>query len=244
MFFLLSMNPILIAAAVIPAIFLLIKVYKADRLDKEPPSMLISLVLLGVASTFAAMITERIGSRILQAIPFDSARKYNFFMYFIVVACSEEGFKYLALYKRTWKSVSFNCQFDGVVYATFVSLGFALWENIQYVLMYGFSTALVRAVTAVPGHACFGVFMGTWYGLAKRFDGAGNKDAASVCKLVAFLLPTVLHGAYDYIASMESSAFSLTFVGFVAIMFIVAYSMVVKMSKNDRYIDNPGADRF
>ena len=57
------MNPILIAAAVIPAIILLIKVYRADKLDKEPPSMLISLVLLGVASTFAAMITEEIRTR-------------------------------------------------------------------------------------------------------------------------------------------------------------------------------------
>ena len=92
-------------------------------------------------------------------------------MYFGVVAFSEEGAKYFLLKRRTWNSAAFNCQFDGVVYAVFVSLGFALWENISYVLMYGLSTALVRAVTAVPGHACFGVFMGVWYGLAKRLHG-------------------------------------------------------------------------
>ncbi len=76
---------------------------------------------------------------------------YNVLLYFVVVALSEEGFKYLLLKKRTWYSSEFNCQFDGVVYAVFVALGFALWENISYVLMYGLGTAAIRAVTAVPG---------------------------------------------------------------------------------------------
>ena len=67
-------------------------------------------------------------------------------MYFVVVAISEEGFKYVLLKKRTWKSREFNCEFDGVVYAVFVSLGFALWENIFYVLSYGFATAVARLV--------------------------------------------------------------------------------------------------
>ena len=70
---------------------------------------------------------------------------YNAIMYFGIVAFSEEGAKYFLLRRRTWHSAAFNCQFDGVVYAVFVALGFALWENISYVLMYGLSTALVRA---------------------------------------------------------------------------------------------------
>lgn len=164
------MNPILIAAAIIPAIFLLVKVYKADRLEREPPLLLLSLVLYGIIATGLAMVTESLGSVVLNSIFSQNTILYNVMMYFIVVAFSEEGFKYLLLKNRTWYSPAFNCQFDGVVYATFVSLGFALWENIGYVLRYGFGTAMVRAVTAVPGHACFGVFMGAWYGLAKRYD--------------------------------------------------------------------------
>ena len=34
--FLFYTNPILIAAAVLPAIFLLVHVYRADKLEKEP----------------------------------------------------------------------------------------------------------------------------------------------------------------------------------------------------------------
>ena len=155
--FLFYVNPILIAAAVIPAIVLLRFVYKEDRLDKESPGLLLSLVIFGILSTFAAIVTEQIGEAILGILLPQSSTAYNVLLYFVVVALSEEGFKYLLLKKRTWYSSEFNCQFDGVVYAVFVALGFALWENISYVLMYGLGTAAVRAVTAVPGHACFGV---------------------------------------------------------------------------------------
>ena len=41
-------NPILIAAAVIPAIVLLVRVEKADRLEKESRRLLLSLVIFGV----------------------------------------------------------------------------------------------------------------------------------------------------------------------------------------------------
>ena len=176
-------NPILIAAAVIPAVFLLVHVYRADKLEKEPAPLLISLVLYGIAATFIALLLERFGSWLLGRYFPENSTPYNVLMYFGVVAFSEEGAKYFLLKRRTWNSAAFNCQFDGVVYAVFVSLGFALWENISYVLMYGLSTALVRAVTAVPGHACFGVFMGVWYGLAKRLHGQG-KDGASKLALV------------------------------------------------------------
>ena len=43
--FLLYMNPILIAAAVVPAVFLLIRVYRTDRLEPEPSGLLLSLIL-------------------------------------------------------------------------------------------------------------------------------------------------------------------------------------------------------
>ena len=57
--FLFYTNPILIAAAVLPAIFLLVHVYRADKLEKEPAPLLISLVLYGIAATFIALVLER-----------------------------------------------------------------------------------------------------------------------------------------------------------------------------------------
>ena len=235
--FLFYVNPILIAAAVIPAIVLLRFVYKEDRLDKESPGLLLSLVIFGILSTFAAIVTEQIGEAILGILLPQSSTAYNVLLYFVVVALSEEGFKYLLLKKRTWYSGEFNCQFDGIVYAVFVALGFALWENISYVLMYGLGTAAVRAVTAVPGHACFGVFMGAFYGMARRCANYGYEQASKNCRRLAVVVPMVLHGIYDFIASSEAGSSEWVFLVFVAVLFLITSRMVKRLSRTDQYID-------
>ena len=227
---------LLIAAAIIPAAYLLYYVYKMDRLEKEPPKLLLKLVLFGVLSTIFAEITEYLGIAGLPYLFEAGSQNYNLALYFIVIGLSEEGFKYLLLKKSTWRHVEFNCQFDGVVYAVFVSLGFALWENIAYVLSYGFSTAIARAVTAVPGHACFGVFMGAFYGAAKRFELSGDYYRSKRTRFLAVVIPMLLHGTYDYFASSQEEYGAIAFIIFVVIMFIFAHSLVKELSNKDRYI--------
>ena len=230
---LMSYNVILIVAAVVPAFFLMIRAYRSDRLEKEPPSLLWSLALAGVFSALIALVVERILGRILDAaVP--QGRLYDVLLYFGVVAFGEEGAKYFMLRRRTWRSPEFNCQYDGVVYAVFVSLGFALWENISYVMHYGFSTALVRAVTAIPGHACFGVFMGVFYGLAKRRFNEGGAAGSKALRILAVIVPALLHGTYDYIASTDGSIWG--FIGFIAALFVVSFVLIGKMAKRDQYI--------
>lgn len=237
-------NPILIAAAVIPAVILLIYINRVDRLDKESPRLLLSLVIRGVFATFGALVAERLGSYILDSLfPADSTM-YNVLLYFVVVACSEEGFKYLLLHGRTWSSPEFNCEFDGVVYAVFVSLGFALWENISYVLMYGLPAALARAVTAIPGHGSFGVFMGAWYGLAKRWQLLGENAQSRGCKVAAFIFPAFLHGSYDYIASIQDPSYGWVFLLFIVIMFFVAWRMIRRLSARDKYMESRDPNRM
>lgn len=227
---------LLIASAVLPAIFLLVKVYRSDRIEKETPYLIWRLVLGGVISTFFALVSERLFGTLLSSLVPKASKAYNVLLYFGVVAISEELSKFVLLKKRTWRNPEFNCLYDGVVYATAVSLGFALWENISYVTMYGFTTALVRAVTAVPGHACFGVFMGVFYSLAKSNDYMGNKERSSFFNVLAVVVPVLLHGAYDYIASMEVQDFSWTFIIFVMVLFAVSSILVNRMAKNDHYL--------
>ena len=236
MFWYYYLNPILIAAAVIPAVALLVKVYRADRLERESWVLLISLVIGGVIATALAKVTERAGDFLLNLVFPNSPELYNIFMFFGVVAFSEEGFKYLLLKRRTWYDPEFNSQFDGVVYAVFVSLGFALWENIGYVAMYGFGTALVRAVTAVPGHACFGVFMGIWYGAARRYANEGDFIGERVCRRRALWLPVLIHGMYDFLASLDFDYSGLIFIVFIIVVFLAASRRVKIVSRNDRFI--------
>ncbi|MGN1164729.1 MAG: PrsW family intramembrane metalloprotease, partial [Candidatus Ornithospirochaeta sp.] len=151
-----SIRNTLTLAAVVPAVLLLVHVVRKDKLEPEPPMFILSLVAWGIVSTFAALILERLGSWLLSFFFTRPTILYSALMYYVVVAMSEEGSKYYLLKKKTWNSPNFNCQYDAVVYAVAVSMGFALWENLIYVFRYGFSTAIVRALTAVPGHASFG----------------------------------------------------------------------------------------
>ena len=230
-------NPILIAAAVIPAFILLVKVEKADRLEKESRGLLLSLVFFGIFATAIASLGERIGMFVLERLFPQGGTLFNFLLYFVVVAFSEEGAKFVLLKRKTWNHPEFNCQFDGVVYSVFVSLGFALWENIGYVAMYGLTTAVVRAVTAVPGHACFGVFMGAWYGMAKRREGAGDDLGAANLRRHALLVPALLHGFYDFTATFENVNMGWIFTVFVIAMFVTASRLVKRMAANDVYFD-------
>ena len=234
-------NPILIAAAVIPAVILLLRVERADRLEKESPGLLLSLVLYGIVATAIASLLERLGMALLSRLFPQEGLLYNILLFFGVVAFAEEGAKYVLLKRRTWNSPEFNCQFDGVVYGVFVSLGFALWENIGYVAMYGLSVALVRAVTAVPGHASFGVFMGAWYGMAKRREAAGDAYGAAQLRRMALLVPALLHGFYDFAATDQNSILGWIFLVFVIVMFTTAVRLVRRISANDVSFEG---DRF
>ena len=231
---LMTYNVILILAAVIPAIFLMVKVYNSDRLESESSAILWQLVKAGIFSSLIALVSERVLSALLNMYVAADSYLYPVILYFGIVAFSEEGAKYFMLKRNSWSSYEFDCQYDGVVYAVFVSLGFALWENISYVMSYGFSTAIVRALTAIPGHTCFGVFMGVFYGIAKKYDNRGNQFASKVMRVMCVILPALLHGAYDYIASTEGGTWN--FVICIAILFVVSYVLVTKASRNDKYI--------
>ena len=227
---------VLIAAAVIPAIALLVYVYRQDRIEKEPLPLLGALLLYGIAATAIAKVLERVGVFVVDPLTRNNPVLNDVLLYFFVVGFAEECTKYFLLKRRTWGIPEFNCRFDGVVYAVAVSLGFALFENIGYVFLYGLGTAAIRAVTAVPGHACFGVFMGCWYGQAYALHRQGDESTSRVFLVFAALLPSLLHGAYDFLAITGGYYSSWLFIGFVAVLFVVSFLLVRRLSQRDRYI--------
>ena len=239
---LLYIHRILIPAAVIPAIFLLVKIYRADRRGKEPPQLLTSLVFCGILATAIAMVAERVGFWLLGCVLPENSLAYQLIEYFVIVALAEEGAKYYLLKRRTWTTPAFNFTFDGVVYAAFVSLGFALWENISYVTTYGLDVAVIRAVTAIPGHACFGVFMGAFYGAAKKYEGMCDLRRYKKNRRLALIVPAFLHGLYDFTASMENRTGGWIFLMYIIALFLTAFVMVRRLSQNDEEI--PGSVYF
>ena len=221
------------AAALLPAIYLMKYIYRKDTVEKEPSMLLMSLLIYGVIAALISIALEGIGTKILNSLMDQSTLGYTLVLAFVVVAMVEEGAKFAMLKRRTWREVNFNYRFDGIVYAVFISLGFAAFENIGYVLGYGLSVAPARALLAVPGHMCFGVFMGTFYGRAKQYQVWGDKSEERANLWLGYIVAVLLHGFYDSCAMVNTVASSIIFIAFVVIMYIVVIKKVNKESQND-----------
>ena len=223
-----------VAAAILPAAFLLRYVYRRDTIEKEPAGLLLVLIAFGVVSALCAGVLEYIGTWLLSFTLRSDSPFYTVVFAFLVVAVAEEGAKLFFLHRRTWRDPNFSHLFDGVVYSAFVSLGFAAFENIKYVFSYGLSVALPRAILAIPGHLGFSVFMGVFYGYAKRCELQGNPAGRKRNLLLGYLLAVFLHGIYDACAMTGTAASMLLFFLFVVVMYVVVYRVIKHASATDQ----------
>jgi RsiW-degrading membrane proteinase PrsW (M82 family) len=184
------MNLLLMAVA--PVCVILVYVYVHDKYEKEPPSLLIGSFLLGaVLSVILVFLIYLITGNATGVSDANSIRQ-NFIHAFLGVALTEEFSKYIIVRYYAQPKKAFNEPYDGIIYAVMVSMGFACTENILYVLEGGQTTALIRAFTAVPAHATFGILMGYFMGKAKF----SRKRA--LFNVIGLLLAVVFHGAYDF----------------------------------------------
>ncbi len=229
------MNLLMLAAAVAPAAWLMKKVYDLDTIEKEPTNLLLRLLLLGVLSTVPAIFLEWVVGSVLKAAFDGTGIIFAFAQSFLGVALIEEGCKYFFLRWGAWKRPEFNCRFDGVVYAVFVSLGFALLENINYVFTFGLQVALSRALLAVPMHAVCGVYMGIWMGEAMLQQHRGQTQFVKANLSKSLWIPVLLHGIYDGCLILGTQTSVLVFMAFVVILFIYTLKRVRTFAQQDQY---------
>ena len=153
------MSPFLLLAALVPAAFLMVQVYRLDRIEKEPAGLLLKLALFGALSGLAAGAIEGALTRVLD-VTLGGGMLRLMLENFLAVALVEEACKRWVVLKFAWRHPAFDYRFDAVVYCVFSALGFAALENILYVAEYGFAVAVSRALLSVPGHCFFDVYMG------------------------------------------------------------------------------------
>jgi len=117
------------------------------------------------------------------------------FQAYLVAAAIEEACKILVVYWVVWRRPEFDERMDGIVYAGRAGLGFALVENVMYLLnQTSIEGQLVvwvaRALLAVPGHAMWTAMIGAM-AARRRFDGRG------LGLFGGYLLAVAFHGTYD-----------------------------------------------
>lgn len=182
----------LLVASIAPVLVIIFYINIKDKFEKEPLKLLLYNFLFGaVVSVLISIILYIISDNVFPAAD-DYSVWQQFLKAFFIVALIEEFSKYIIVRYYAQPKKDFNEPFDGIIYAVMVSMGFAAVENMMYVFEGGLQTALLRAFTAIPAHATFGVLMGYFMGKAKF----SNKKA--LWNLVGLLTAILFHGAYDF----------------------------------------------
>ncbi|MCK8479869.1 PrsW family glutamic-type intramembrane protease [Flavihalobacter algicola] len=184
------MNLLLLAIA--PIFIIIIYVYFKDKYDKEPKGLLLASFLLGAVVSIIVTTIIYLGFDILLPLNDSFSVPQQFVKAFLVVGLTEEFSKYIIVRFFAQPKKAFNEPFDGIMYAVMVSMGFAATENVFYVLESGYITGFLRAFTAVPAHATFGILMGYFMGKAKF-----SKHSIRL-NLLGLLLAVTFHGFYDF----------------------------------------------
>ena len=192
----------LLIASVFPVVIFLYMIYQKDH-EKEPISLLLKCLFGGCLSILLSLFMSLpVGILIgeFQGNFLSSLQKS-----FLLAAIPEEVAKFVMLYLFVWKSRELNHHYDGIIYSVFVSLGFALIENILYVFQGGFGIAFMRAVLAVPGHGFH----------------TGEKRKEFLIK--SLVIPIIFHGAYDFILFYMSVSDNV----FLAVFLLIAFAVFV-----------------
>lgn len=197
----------LLLIALAPVVTLLFYVYFRDKYEKEPFGLLLKGFFAGTIIVIpCGFIEEYTVTLFYDPNPYYSAAWTGF----MVAGLTEELLKFICVMLLFWRNINFNEKFDGIVYAVFVSLGFAAVENIFYVLDGGISVGLLRAFISVPAHALFGIMMGAYIGLA-RFDL--EKSGRLLWR--AFFYAFFFHGLYDFLLMTGNGIFALLEIPFL-----------------------------
>ena len=187
---------LLFGIAILPVILLMIFIYRQDKYQKEPVKSLAKAFIGGmIAIPLDIIIVTGI-----QYLAGDAViTKTVFFNAFLEAGMPEEFCKFVIFMLFIWRDKNFDEYFDGIVYATFIGLGFACVENIQYVFTYGFQTGVVRALLSVPGHFLFGVVMGYFLSMAKF-----HPEKRGTYLISGLLLSMIAHGLFDWLLMAAS----------------------------------------
>ena len=223
------MNDLLLLA-ILPVIGLAYFIYRKDT-HKEPMKLLRKLFILGFLSAFPVIFVELILGNYFPTEGLEDLISI-FIAYFIGVGLVEEFFKWIIVKLFTYNDKEFDEIYDIIVYSVFVSLGFACIENIMYVTRFGYINAILRAITSIPGHTCFGVIMGYYYSKAKVSQISNNKKVSNYNLVLSLLIPAIIHTLYDSILSyISGNGGFILFVCFDVFMVIYCFNLVNKCFK-------------
>ena len=190
---------LILSGIVAPALFWIGYFYYKDRLQPEPLVKVGLTYLMGFGTAFACLKTIYLLLPPL-GIPADPSAliegdPLGFFFFCIgVVGGLEELFKFLPFLVVLKFFKDFDEEIDGIIYASIIALGFASFENLQYLSeMEGFEL-FGRAVATPLTHTIFASIWGYIVGVAFL-----KKKSLLKAAVLGLVISAVCHGIFDFL---------------------------------------------
>ena len=204
---------------IVPSLLILIYFFLSDKF-KEPKGTIALVFGLGVLICLPAGIINE-----FMEVNFSNIFSERLLYSFLGPAWGEEILKFLILYTIVLKRNEFNEPMDGIVYGVVASLGFATYENYDYVFRLAETwdidpaqMAIWRSYSAVPMHGLNGCIMGFYFG---KYAFTAEKKYL----ILSLLIPFLLHGFYNFL----EYPFHFMIVGIMIVYAIILHSDLKKL---------------
>ena len=215
------------AAAVVPGLLILYYIVKRDKFP-EPPRVVITTLFLGfgiiLPINFFIPIIEGFGAGMHKTVIAE-----DFYQAFIRASFLEETMKFLIIIYYCLHLDEFDEPIDALIYGVAASLGFAIYENWQYVInalnSSGYAeanfVAIVRTFSALLLHTLAGIMMGFFV-----MDAVFHPKNRKINLTLAIAFPVYFHGFYDFI--LFSKSISDWWIYILIIIFLIRVYFIFK----------------
>lgn len=176
------------------------------------------------------------------------------FCAFVQIALIEETSKFLMF---SWvssqrRNENQDLPIATAYYAMMSSAGFALIENVQYLMSFGNEILFIRCITAIVMHMICGLTMGYFIAKSKMMPTPDNSNMLNpkrikryLCIAFGILVATAIHGFYDLNLMVPSNSYpEITIIiilglgltlGYFMAKELISYSMAIR--KNNKNVD-------
>lgn len=197
----------MILPVAVPVLFWAAYHYHKDRHLPEPAiNLLLCFLLGGLAALLARGMYVGLGYLGLRydALALADSNPLALFMYaLLAIGPIEELAKLLPFLLVVLRFRDFDEPLDGIIYASFIGLGFAAAENLYYLQFLTPLEATARGFASPVIHMLFASIWGYWIVSAHIAHRPIGK-----CALFGFAIAAGLHGLYDFIV-LSSPRFAL-----------------------------------
>ncbi len=193
---------LMVLPVVLPVLFWSGYHYHKDRHLPEPPGNLLlcfglGLLAAGVAKAMYVGL-EPMGLR-YDAVALAAENPVGLFAYaMLAIGPIEELAKLMPFVVVVLRFKAFDEPLDGIIYASFIGLGFAFAENLYYLDFLPPLEAAARGFASPVIHILFASIWAYWITVAWL-----EKASIVLPGLAGFLIATVLHGGYDFLVLLH-----------------------------------------